>query len=224
MRYIIIVLGFTTVNLLSGCCSCPKQLAMLDTKAESFQPDGIELVYVNGKGEIKDFYIGKFEVTQAQWKAITGKNPIRFKGDNRPVEMISWDDIQIFLSDLNFKTGREYRLPTEAEWEYAARGGINSRNYKYSGSHNLREVGWFIGNNRFRRPQPVGTKSPNELEIYDMSGNVWEWCADQFGKYRIIRGGASNSPEHICLPISRIDRYGSTARRDVIGFRLALNP
>ena len=187
---------------------------------EVFNLDGIELIYVRGKESVNDFYIGRYEVTQAQWKAITGKNPSKNKGDVMPVENVSWDDVQKYIINLNKKTGKHYRLPTEAEWEYAARGGNDSRNYSYSGSNNLSDVAWFGSGS----PHAVGLKSPNELGIYDMSGNVWEWCADTHGKTRVLRGGASNQNESNCLIISRYNGYDSSYRSDNIGFRLVLNP
>lgn len=131
---------------------------------------------------VSTFYIGKYEVTQAQWKLIMGSNPSNFKGDNLPVENVSWDDAQKFISRLNAATGKNYRLPTEAEWEYAARGGNQSRGYKYSGSNLLVDVAWFWDNSG-STTHPVGTKQPNELGIYDMSGNVYEWCYDWYGTY-----------------------------------------
>ena len=126
---------------------------------------------------VSDFYIGKYEVTQAQWKAVMGKNPSHYKGENRPVERVSWYDIQKFIEKLNAKTGKRYRLPTEAEWEYAARGGNQSKGYKYSGSNDIGSVAWYT-NNSGDRTHPVGQKQPNELGLYDMTGNVWEWCSD----------------------------------------------
>ena len=137
----------------------------------------------------KDYYIGKYEVTQALWKAVMGNNPSMFKGDNLPVEQVSWKDCQKFLSKLNRITGKTFRLPTEAEWEYAARGGNKSRGYQYSGSNNLSDVAWYSGNSDSGNSEyeyethAVGTKQPNELGIYDMSGNVREWCQDWYGKY-----------------------------------------
>ena len=137
----------------------------------------------------KDYYIGKYEVTQALWKAVMGNNPSMFKGDNLPVEQVSWKDCQKFLSKLNRITGKTFRLPTEAEWEYAARGGNKSRGYQYSGSNNLSDVAWYSGNSDSDNSEyeyethAVGTKQPNELGIYDMSGNVREWCQDWYGKY-----------------------------------------
>ena len=151
-----------------------------------------------------DYYIGKYEVTQALWKAVMGNNPSRFKGDNLPVEWVSWDDCQEFISKLNNITGKKFRLPTEAEWEYAARGGKKSRGFQYSGSNNLSDVAWYDGNSG-NKTHAVGTKQANELGIYDMSGNVCEWCQDWYDKYssssqvnpigansvsrRVIRGG-----------------------------------
>jgi formylglycine-generating enzyme required for sulfatase activity len=135
------------------------------------------------KVTLSDFYIGKYEVTQAQWKAVTGNNPSKFNGcDNCPVEGVSWNDIQEFIKKLNAKTGLNYRLPTEAEWEYAARGGAQSRGYKYSGSNSVDEVAWYYGNSG-NETHPAGTKKANELGIYDMSGNVYEWCNDWYGAY-----------------------------------------
>mgnify|MGYP004655512091 CR=1 FL=1 len=129
-----------------------------------------------------DYYIGKYEVTQALWQAVMGKNPSCFKGDNLPVEQVSWNDCQEFISKLNSITGKVFRLPTEAEWEYAARGGKKSRGYQYSGSNNLSDVAWYEDNSG-SGTHAVGSKQANELGIYDMSGNVWEWCHDWNGKY-----------------------------------------
>ncbi|MDR1169919.1 MAG: SUMF1/EgtB/PvdO family nonheme iron enzyme [Prevotellaceae bacterium] len=122
------------------------------------------------------FYIGKYEVTQMQWKTLMGSNPSYSKGDSLPVENMYWRDVQKFIERLNAVTGRNYRLPTEAEWEYAARGGNQSKGYKYSGSNLAKDVAWFSEG----KTRPAGTKQPNELGIYDMSGNVYEWCDDWF--------------------------------------------
>ena len=155
-----------------------------------------------------DYYMGKYEVTQALWQAVMGNNPSHFKGDNLPVEKVSWNDCQEFISKLNSLTGRKFRLPTEAEWEYAARGGKKSRGYQYSGSRKISDVAWYDGNSG-SKTHPVGTKQANELGIYDMSGNVYEWCQDWHGSYssssqtnptgsdsgssRVIRGGCWRS-------------------------------
>jgi formylglycine-generating enzyme required for sulfatase activity len=105
-----------------------------------------------------------------------GYNPSNYEGDNLPVECVSWDEVQEFIQILNEKSGKQYRLPTEAEWEFAARGGISSRGYKYSDSNNADNVAWLSSH-------PIGTKQSNELGIYDMSGNVGEWCSDLWGNY-----------------------------------------
>ena len=131
---------------------------------------------------LSSYYICKYEVTQALWRAVMGNNPSNFKGDNLPVEYVSWDDCQTFINRLNSYTGRNFRLPTEAEWEFAARGGNYSRHYKYSGSNYISDVAWYDGNSG-NRTHPVGTKQANELGLYDMSGNVYEWCSDWYGSY-----------------------------------------
>ena len=129
-----------------------------------------------------DYYMGKYEVTQALWQAVMGNNPSHFKGENLPVETVNWNECQEFISKLNSMTGRKFRLPTEAEWEYAARGGKKSRGYQYSGSNSISDVAWYDGNSG-SKTHPVGTKQANELGIYDMSGNVYEWCSDRYGPY-----------------------------------------
>jgi formylglycine-generating enzyme required for sulfatase activity len=126
---------------------------------------------------LSSFSIGKYEVTQEEWEAVMGSNPSKFKGVKRPVERVSWDDCQEFIRKLNQKTGKHFRLPTEAEWEFAARGGNRSNGYKYSGSNDKRNVAWY---NSHKKTHPVGQKSPNELGLYDMSGNVFEWCQDWY--------------------------------------------
>ena len=184
-----------------------------------------------------DYYIGKYEVTQALWKAVMGKNPSLFKGDNLPVEQVSWNDCQEFISKLNRITGKTFRLPTEAEWEYAARGGNKSRGYQYSGSNNLLDVAW-CGDNSGSKTRAVGTKQPNELGIYDMSGNVDEWCQDwkgayssssqvnptgaNSGSYRVCRGGSWGCIARICRSSYR---YCGTpvSRYTFLGLRLVLS-
>ena len=152
-----------------------------------------------------DYYIGKYEVTQALWQAVMGNNPSWFKGDNLPVETVSWDDCQKFISKLNRITGKMFRLPTEAEWEYAARGGNKSRGYQYSGSNNLSDVAWY-GDNSGNKTHVVGTKQANELGIYDMSGNVWEWCQDRYGKYS---SSSQVNPTGADIGSHRVGRGGS---------------
>ncbi len=198
---------------------------------------------------ISGFYIGKYPVTQLVWKAVmNGENPSGFKGDDRPVEQVSWDDAQEFIKQLNEVTndtrpaGHFYRLPSEAEWEYVARGGkYHAEGYKYAGSDRLKDVGWFASNSG-SETKPVGQKQPNQLGIHDMSGNVWEWCEDDWhsdykgapedgtawinhsnrGTYRVNRGGSWLSTAQNCRAAYRY--FNSPGYRyDYIGFRLALS-
>ena len=184
-----------------------------------------------------DYYIGKYEVTQALWKAVMGNNPSNFKGDNLPVEQVSWYDCQDFLSKLNRITGKTFRLPTEAEWEYAARGGNKSRGYQYSGSNNTLDVAWFRDNSG-SNTHAVGTKQPNELGIYDMSGNVREWCQDWKGEYssssqvnptgansgsdRVFRGGSWSGEARYCRSSYRL-YYTPDYSNYSLGLRLVLS-
>ena len=185
---------------------------------------------------LSSYSIGKTEVTQALWQAVMGSNPSYFKGSNLPVEEVSWEDCQTFIRKLNALTGKNFRLPTEAEWEFAARGGNNSRGYKYSGSNTLSNVAWYDDNSS-DKTHPVATKAPNELGIYDMSGNVWEWCSDWKGAYssssqynptgsntgsnRVVRGGSCYRNARNCRVSFRC--YGAPTRRNGnLGLRLAL--
>ena len=184
-----------------------------------------------------DYYIGKYEVTQALWKAVMGSNPSEFKGENLPVEMISWDECQEFISKLNRITGKVFRLPSEAEWEYAARGGKKSMGYQYSGNNNLSDVAWYT-NNSSSKTHAVGIKHPNELGIYDMSGNVSEWCQDWYGKYsatsqtnptgamsgsdRVFRGGSWRSIAWFFRLSFRFE-VAPSYRNSNLGLRLVLS-
>ena len=184
-----------------------------------------------------NYYIGKYEVTQALWKIVMGSNPSNFKGDNLPVENVSWNNCQKFISKLNKLTGKSFRLPTEAEWEFAARGGNKSRGYLYSGSNAIGDVAWYEGNSSFMT-HAVGTKQPDELGIYDMTGNVWEWCQDWYdsyssspqtnptgavsGSYRVDRGGSWNCLARSCRASCR-DRCTPDYRNNSCGLRLVLS-
>ncbi len=184
---------------------------------------------------LSTYYIGKYEVTQAEWQAVMGTNPSDFKGDNLPVECVSWDDCQEFIRKLNELTGKQFRLPTEAEWEYAARGGNLTQGYKYAGGDEVDSVAWTAENSG--RTHPVGLKRPNELGLYDMSGNVWEWCQDWYGDYsnasqtnpqgpgsgynRVLRGGGWLNVAQCCR-LSCRRNFGPGMRGIDCGLRLAL--
>lgn len=144
---------------------------------------------------LPDYYIGKFEVTQAQWRAVMGGNPSYFNQcDSCPVEQITYDNANAFCKRLSRKTGKVYRLPTEAEWVFAARGGNNTKRFVYSGSNNIDSVGWYIGNSN-RMTHAGGQKLPNELGIFDMTGNVWEWCSDWYDIYKLDSSGRKGEPK-----------------------------
>ena len=184
---------------------------------------------------VSSFYMGETEVTQALWKAVMGGNPSRFKGDDLPVEQVSWNNCQEFIEKLNGLTGKDFRLPTEAEWEYAARGGKKSNGYKYAGSNTVDNVAWYDGNSG-SKTHPVKTKQPNELGLYDMSGNVFEWCQDRYGSYssgsqtdpkgpssgslRLLRGGSWGNFAGDCRVSFR--GYSGPGGRGYPGFRLVL--
>ncbi|MDR0330335.1 MAG: formylglycine-generating enzyme family protein [Chitinispirillales bacterium] len=188
------------------------------------------------------FYIGKYEVTQALWREVTGDNPAHWtdfvdRDETIPVEMVSWDDAGAFISKLNSMTGKKYRLPTEAEWEYAARGGKNSGNYLYAGGDNIGDVAWYNGN-AHTKTYSVGGKEPNGLGLYDMSGNVAEWVSDWLGPdyyanspqrnpkgppsgtYRIYRGG-SWQDQPVAHRVFYRGLYYQNRKNNWIGLRLA---
>ena len=206
---------------------------------------------------LSNYYIGQTEVTQELWQAVMGSNPSYFKGGKRPVECVSWDDCQTFIRKLNSLAGENFRLPAEAEWEFAARGGNSSRGYKYAGSNNLTDVAWYWQNSGKKylsgtdhdwdrgkidsnkcQTHNVATKSPNELGIYDMSGNVWEWCQDWYGEnyyaqspsfnpqgpswgfFRVHRGGSWINYARNCRVANRYRNYPAN-RINFLGFRLA---
>jgi formylglycine-generating enzyme len=192
---------------------------------------------------VNDFYIGKYEVTQGQWEKVMGSNPSNFmNGSNYPVERVNWNDVQDFIRKLNNKTGKNYRLPTEAEWEYAARSG--KKNETWAGTNNKSELiryAWYSNDNPRNHTHPVGQKKPNSLDLYDMTGNVWEWCLDWYdegyykkslrdnpkgasnGSRRVYRGGSwFDEPRYLRAS----NRYGNTPghRSSNLGFRLAMTP
>lgn len=187
------------------------------------------------KVTVKDFCIGKYPVTQKQWYEIMEHNPSHFKGcDECPVEKVSWQDVQFFITLLNQKTGQKYRLPTEAEWEYAAKGG---KDYKYAGSDSIDDVAWYTLNSN--KTNPVGLKLPNDYGLYDMSGNVLEWCQDVWHENyngapqngtartlggcrscRVLRGGSWRLASNSCYTTFRFKTY-DVYRANNVGFRLA---
>lgn len=190
----------------------------------------------NYKVSLSTYSIGQTEVTRMLWYAVMGTDPSGFKGDlTRPVEMVSWDDCQQFITKLNSLTGQHFRLPTEAEWAFAACGGNLSHNYVYAGSEDISIVAWYEEN--ANETQPVATKAPNELGIYDMCGNVWEWCQDWYGEYpsgtytnpqgpetgtsRVFKGGSWHSPASNCT-IGTRSHTGPENQVNHRGFRLAL--
>ena len=189
---------------------------------------------------LSSYYICTTEVTQQLWRAVMGSNPSNHISDVLcPVEKVSWDDCQTFISKLNQMTGADFRLPTEAEWEFAARGGNESNGYKYAGSNNVNEVAWFWNTTpgASNMTRPVASKLPNELGLYDMSGNVYEWCSDRYGNYsvtdesinpqgptsgttRVYRGGSYQGGSVFC----RVSyRNSGLAAYNWIGLRLAMS-
>ena len=168
---------------------------------------------------LSSFSIGQTEVTQALWQAVMGSHPSKFTGNlQHPVEQVSWDDCQEFIAKLNQITGQNFRLPTEAEWEYAARGGNRSKGYKYSGSNTIGDVAWYIDNSN-NQTHAVAKKAANELGLYDMSGNVWEWCWDWYGFYSVE---AQTDPKGRMYGPSRVYRggsWGSIARGSRVSYR-----
>lgn len=184
---------------------------------------------------LSSFHIGRYEVTQEEWQAVMGSNPASFSDPKRPVEFVSWDDCQLFIRKLNTLTGKNFRLPTEAEWEFAAKGGVESHGYIYSGNNDLGTVAWYSANSG-STTQAVGQKQPNELGLYDMTGNLWEWCSDWYGVYdsnkqdnpkgpssgsqRVLRGGGWNGGAKNCRVSNRDSRYPDYSS-DRLGLRLA---
>jgi eukaryotic-like serine/threonine-protein kinase len=189
---------------------------------------------------VPSFYMGRFEVTQAQWQAVMGNNPSSFKGENRPVERVSWNDAQEFCKKLSQRTGRTYRLPSEAEWEYACRAGTRTAYYFGDDAGKLGEYAWFAENSG-SQTHSVGSFIANGFGLHDMHGNLWEWCQDPY--YNHYRGAPTdgsvregNSPDrllrggswyllfaHFCRSANR-DRWNPGLRSDIFGLRLVVSP
>ena len=200
--------------------------------------DASENEYPAHEVTLSSFSIGQTEVTQELWVAVMGSNPSEITGNLQcPVDHLYWDDCQTFIEKLNQLTGRNFRLPTEAEWEYAARGGNKSQGYKYAGSNDVNEVAWHSGNSD-ASSHPVATKIPNELGLYDMSGNILEWCQDGYGSYsstaqidpvgpitgseRICRGGSWYGTFQSCRVSKRDYGWVTTTCCSFVGMRLVL--
>jgi len=185
---------------------------------------------VRHKVTLRNYYIGETEVTQELWEAVMPKNRSKHKGKDLPVEYVTYDMCQEFIAKLNKLTGKRFRLPTEAEWEYAARGGKHSKGYLYAGSNNIDEVGHTLSNYTEHVQKPVAKLKPNELGLYDMSGNVWEWCDDWYKKtpkskpssnFHVIRGGGYDCSPQYCRSTNRF-MYDQRRHRDLVGFRLVM--
>ena len=232
----ILLLSFGGI-LLTGCKSSSANLlktftvngatfSMVEVKGGSFEMGAVVGSSVAEEDEypvhnvtLDDFYIGETEVTRELWSAVMGSDPSGMQGTKQaPVESVNWNDCNNFLNKLNELTGVKFTLPTEAQWEYAARGGKKSKGYLYSGSNNIDDVAWHSGNAN-NNVNDVKKKAPNELGIYDMSGNVSEWCSDWYGEYaaddvcnpvgassghsRVVRGGCWINEESICRVTDR---------------------
>lgn len=173
---------------------------------------------------LSSFCIGQTEVTQELWQAVMGRNPSNHKGEKRPVEQVTWSDCQKFITRLNSLTDQNFRFPTEAEWEFAARGGNYSHGYKYAGSNNLDDVAWYDENSKGRFTSNVATKAPNELGIYDMSGNVMEYCNDLYGHYS---SESQTNPKGPVKGSSHIQRGGNYSTREggcIVTIRFSSSP
>lgn len=203
--------------LLMSCTSNDKnaaapQLSIFDELAAS-------MVYV--EGDNGSFCICKYEVTQELWCEVMGNNPSEMQGDNLPIQNVNWNDCQMFIAKLNELTGKNYRLPLAAEWEYACRGGKLSKGFTYSGSDDIDKVAWYADNSD-GRVHPVGQKQPNELGLYDMSGNVWEWCQDMHEGTGMCRGGSWIHNARNCDP-SLPNETPQAFSINSLGLRLAMS-
>ena len=228
--------------------SCHPDGSVLSVPKKEFQVNGAKFVMVSVKGgtfmmgdsskrggvafreefpvhqvTLSDYYIGETEVTQELWKAVMNYNPSYFKNKDYPVESVTWSEVHQFVNKLNQLTGKKFRLPTEAEWEYAARGGKKGRGFLFAGSDTIDNVVWYDKNSNLKT-HPVAQKRANELGLYDMSGNVWEWCEDWYGPYT---PNAQTNPTGPATGVDRVCRGGSWTsymRYSQIRFRKDLNP
>jgi hypothetical protein len=202
-------------------------------------PGGTLTMEGGHKVNLQPFLMGKYPITQRQYQAVMGKNPSHFKGENRPVEKVNWHEARSFCQKLSKILGQQIDLPSETQWEWAARGATQSQGFEYAGSNNLDEVGWYDGNSG-KQTHPVGQKKPNELGLYDLSGNVWEWCKDNWtdnsnalprdgsaltsdgnSDLRAVRGGSWHYDPEGCRCALR-DRLNPVSRYDNLGFRVCV--
>ena len=230
LRSMVVLFGVSLCFLLTNCeknkFKDPSIITVNGVELEMMPIEGGNFTMGGNSVTVSSFYIGKTEVTQALWQTVTGYTPtsdgdqwsdVLGKGNNYPAYFINDADIQNFISKLNSLTGLTFRLPTEAEWEYAARGGNKSNGYTYSGSNNINSVAWYVANVDSKGCKPVAQKLPNELGIYDMSGNVWEWCEGA-----ATRGGSVGDNSSLCsVTYSGTYPYG---RGKDHGFRLVFVP
>lgn len=215
-----------TLSLLLFCA--PQAQVDSEAQTETFTVNGVKFTMILVEGNGNPYYIGETEVTQALWQAVMGSLPSQISapiyetlGSNRPVCYVSCDDCDQFIRKLNGLTGKTFRLPSESEWEYAAKGGKNTHNYTFSGSNSIDEVAWYISNTKYSGSHDVKTKKANELGIYDMSGNVCEWTSTMDGPFRVYRGSGWNYDAENSTVAQRFSNT-PTYRHVLVGFRLAL--
>jgi len=236
MKHFIYLCSLFTLSFAALQCSSPPQTVleeiyqnMVSVKGGTFMMGSSD--YTAYKWEkpahrvsVGDFQISKYQVTQKQWEEVMGDNPSFFKYKDLPIENVSWHDVQQFIQKLNELTGKNYRLPTEAEWEFAARGGQYSKKFNFSGSNTIGEVAWYKNNSENLTHFVGAKKKSNELGLYDMSGNVWEWCNDWYGNYTTA---AQNNPQGPVTGTTRVIRGGSwchDARSCYVSYRTSADP
>ena len=230
-------LAHAEVETFKDCDTCPEMVEVLPGTFQMGKPtrdrQPVHTVEISYR-----FAVGKFEVTQAEWQSVMGENPSQFKDDNRPVEQVSWNEVQMFLKKLNQKTGQNYRLLTETEWEYVAKAGTTTKWSCGQKKTCVKDIGWYRGISD-KKTQPIGQKKPNAFGLYDMAGNVGEWTADCYqnsydglpgdGSFvlpekechkRVVRGGSWNYLSRDLKPTTR-NKVFVTFKLGDVGFRVA---